>query len=248
MSTSTLRIAVLFPELLGTYGDGGNVVVLQRRLSWRDIPSDTVPVGLDQPVPDDCDLYVLGGGEDQAQAVALEALRRGRGLPRAVERGVPVFAVCAGLQVLGATLTDREGQVSDCLGLLDAHTSLGGDRLVGEVLADPDPSLELPALTGFANHAGRTRLGPQARPLAAVVSGPGNDGPGRTASPGAEGALQGSIVASYLHGPVLARNPGLADLLLTRAAGRTLEPLVLEQEQELRRERLAAVRGPRRDR
>lgn len=145
---SAVRIAVLFPELLGTYGDGGNVLVLQRRLAWRGLDYETVPVALAEPVPADCDLYVLGGGEDLAQAAALTALRRSSGLHRAVARGTPVFAVCAGLQLLGATLTDREGVVSAGLGLLDVDTRLGPTRLVGDVVALPDPLLTLPMLGG----------------------------------------------------------------------------------------------------
>lgn len=246
MRTSALGVAVLFPELLGTYGDGGNVLVLQRRLAWHGVDSVTVPVGLDQPLPHGCDLYVLGGGEDRAQTAALAALRRSRGLQTAVDRGAPVFAVCAGLQLLGATLTDRDGAVAVGLGLLDADTRLGPTRLVGEVVAVPDRQLDLPTLTGFANHAGRTRLGPRARPLGTVVSGPGNDTDDGAGTGGAsgEGAVQGSIVASYLHGPVLARNPALADLVLGRALGRSLEPLLHPQERALRRELLA--RAPRR--
>ena len=224
MNTSALRIAVVFPELLGTYGDGGNVLVLQRRLAWRGLACETVPVALDSPVPADCDLYVLGGGEDSAQTAALAALRRSPGLHQALGRGAPVFAVCAGLQLLGVSVMDRDGVVTAGLGLLDAETRLGPTRLVGPVTGRPDPALGLPLMSGFANHAGRTRLGPQARPLATLTSGPGNDdADGADAS--REGALQGGIVASYLHGPVLARNPGLADLLLARGLGEPVEPL-----------------------
>ena len=246
MRPSALQVAVLFPELLGTYGDGGNVVVLEQRLAWRGLAGDIVNVGLGDPVPSGADLYVLGGGEDRAQVHALAALRRGTGLQQAVARGATVLAVCAGLQLLGSSITDRSGQVSAGLGLLDADTRLGPDRLVGEVVAVFDPALGLPPLTGFANHAGRTRLGPAARPLARATSGPGNDGPGnnngrrrgRRGERPPEGALQGSLVATYLHGPVLARNPALADLVLARALGHALAPLPLPEVDAVRRERL----------
>lgn len=250
MSSSRLQVAVLFPELLGTYGDGGNVLVLQRRMAWHGLAGDVVPVGLGQPVPEGCDLYLLGGGEDRAQAVALAALHHSPGLQRAAGRGVPVLAVCAGLQLLGHSLTDRSGTVTAGLGLLDLTTALGSPRLVGDVAAAPDPRLGLPMLVGFANHAGRTRLGPDADPLGRVLRGPGNEPaarrpPLRTRGTGSsEGALQGSIVATYLHGPVLARNPALADLLLGRAAGRTLPPLELEQDRVLRRELLLPRPAP----
>ena len=249
-----LRLAVLFPELLGTYGDGGNVVVLRQRLAWRGRPVQVVDVRLDDPVPEQCDLYVLGGGEDRAQAAALAALRRYAGLRRAVDRGATVFAVCAGLQVLGQTLHDRTGKPSAGLGLLDVDTWLGAPRLVGEVVAHPNPGLDLPEIQGFANHAGRTALGPGARPLARVVTGPGNGGvaarrrsrlPCRAQHPDPlEGAVQGSVVATYLHGPVLARNPALADLLLGRALGQQLEPLEHAEELALRRDRVLRGRRP----
>ena len=245
---------MLFPELLGTYGDGGNVLVLQRRMAWHGIAGDLVPVGLGQAVPAGCDLYLLGGGEDRAQAAALAALHRSPGLQRAAAAGAAVFAVCAGLQLLGGRLTDRSGAVTSGLGLLDATTRLSSPRLVGDVVAVPDRRLGLPLLTGFANHAGRSRLGPDADPLALIVSGPGNDAKDRVshrwpltrrssvdvADAHAEGAWQGNIIASYLHGPVLARNPALADLLLARATGQVLPALELAEEQALRLERLTA--------
>ena len=225
MSATRLRLAVLFPELLGTYGDGGNVIVLEQRLRWRGLDAELVPVSLGQAIPSQCDLYVVGGGEDHAQQQALDALRRSPGLQQAAERLVPIFAVCAGMQILGTAVTDRAGKKHDGLGLIDLETRLRTWRAVGEVVAEPADDLGLPALMGFANHAGGTRLGPGARPLATVQSGVGNGDP--DLEPGhaeVEGALQGSVVATYLHGPVLARNPALADLLLSRALGSPLTP------------------------
>ncbi len=220
MTGEALRVAVLYPELLGTYGDGGNAVVLRQRLRWRGRPVEVLEVALADAVPAGADLYVLGGGEDEAQLRALEALHASPALARAVDRGVPLFAVCAGLQLLGSTLTDRQGAQRAGLGLLDATTDRLAVRAVGEVTVRPDAALGLPPLAGFTNHGGRTVLGPAARPLGSVLSGAGNAGPG-----GVEGAQQGSVLATYLHGPVLARNPALADLLLERALGEALEPL-----------------------
>ncbi len=239
MSESAVRVAVLFPELLGTYGDGGNIVVLRQRLAWRGLECELVGVGLQDEVPGDCDLYVLGGGEDKAQALALEALGRTRALQSAVDRDVPVLGVCAGLQLLGTALVDRDGTVTPALGLLDLETRLLPGRAVGEVIAEPVRELGLPVLTGFANHGGSTVLGPAARPLAAVVSGPGN---ARDGSSAVEGARQGSVLATYLHGPVLARNPALADLVLSRAVGAPLAPLDVPEVEVLRAERIAAAR------
>ncbi|MDP9101772.1 MAG: glutamine amidotransferase [Actinomycetota bacterium] len=248
MSESALRLAVLFPELLGTYGDGGNVTVLERRLRWRGFGCEVVRVSLGAPIPIDCDLYLLGGGEDDAQSLAMQGLRDSPGLTTAVARGATVFAVCAGLQLLGTTFMTTRGGEETGLGLLDVATRRRRVRAVGEVVALPEPDLAgapengLPALTGFENHGGGTVLGPAARPLARVVSGVGNGGVEDAASGGTrwEGAVQGGIVSTYLHGPVLARNPALADLLLTRATGSALPDLPSPPVEALRRRLLAA--------
>jgi len=230
-----LRIALVFPSLLGTYGDGGNASVLAQRLRWRGIPAETIDVGLDEPLPEQADIYVLGGGEDVAQTLAVSRLADG-GLRRAAAAGKPVFAVCAGFQILGESFLDGRGDVHAGLGLIDCRTDrLPGSRAVGELLGEPDVDGLREPLTGYENHGGRTLLGPSAKPLAKVRAGVGN-------GDGADGAVQGSVVATYLHGPALARNPALADFLLQRAVGSELEPLDDAEEQELRRERLAFVR------
>jgi len=231
-----VRIALVFPSLLGTYGDGGNASVLAQRLRWRGIDADVIDVAVDEPVPELADIYVLGGGEDTAQTIAVSRLGDGV-LHRAVDAGKSVFAVCAGFQILGETFLDGQGDVHPGLGLLDCRTDrLPGARAVGELL---DESTELGLLTGYENHGGRTTLGPAARPLAVVREGVGNG------DAGADGAIQGSVVATYLHGPALARNPALADHLLRRVVP-DLAPLDDGEEEELRAERLAALRRARR--
>lgn len=231
-------IVSVYPELLGTYGDLGNVLVLERRLAWRGIAVEVVTVSARDPLPASGDLYVLGGSEDDNQARALEGLRASPILT-AVDRGATVFGVCAGLQLLGAAMTDGDGVRTEGLGLLDVSTVRGDRRVLGEVVAGFGEAPELPALTGFANHAGATRLGPAARPLATTTRGRGNDG-----TEGApEGAIQGNVVATYLHGPVLARNPAFADWLLERALGRRLEPLVPDPAVRLHDERVRLAGG-----
>jgi CobQ-like glutamine amidotransferase family enzyme len=230
-----VRIALVFPSLLGTYGDGGNASVLAQRLRWRGIPAETVDVDIGAPVPEQVDLYVLGGGEDTAQTLAVSRLADGV-LARAADSGRPVFAVCAGFQILGESFLVGRGEVHPGLGLLDVRTDrLPGSRAVGELVTDT----ELGVLTGYENHGGRTVLGPGARPLGRVSEGVGN-------GDGADGAVQGSVVATYLHGPALARNPALADHLLELAVGSQLPPLDDAEVDELRRERLAFVRRQRR--
>ena len=227
-----LQIALVFPSLLGTYGDGGNASVLAQRLRWRGIDADIVEVAVDEPLPEQADVYVLGGGEDTAQTLAVARLG---GLSRVVARGAPVFAVCAGFQILGETFLDARGENYAGLGLLDCRTDrLPGSRAVGELLGRPAVAGLTGALTGYENHGGRTLLGPAAAPFAHVEAGVGN-------GDGVDGAIQGSVVATYLHGPALARNPALADWILTKVAG-SLSPLDDSEEDELRRERFAALR------
>jgi CobQ-like glutamine amidotransferase family enzyme len=208
--------------------------VLAQRLRWRGIAAETVDVEIDQPLPAEADVYVLGGGEDTAQTLAVSRLADGA-LARAAAAGKPVFAVCAGFQILGTTFLDGRGDVHPGLGLIDATTDrLPGTRAVGELLGRPLALGLTEPLTGYENHGGRTTLGPAAQPLAEVRAGVGNGN-------GVDGAVQGSVGASYLHGPALARNPALADWLLEKVVG-PLDAIDDSEEQELRRERLAAVR------
>jgi CobQ-like glutamine amidotransferase family enzyme len=219
---STVVIASLLPDVLGTYGDGGNAQVLARRLTWRGMPARVVAVTSGVAVPSSADVYLLGGGEDHAQVAASDQLRASGRIAAAVARGAVVFGVCAGLQLLGEWFTDWHGRRHAGLGLLDARTDRLRTRAVGEVVARPlrlgDASTLTGWLTGFENHGGRTTLGTGAAPLAHVTRGVGN-GAG-----GVEGAVGGRVVASYLHGPVLARNPALADALLEFVVG-DLPPL-----------------------
>lgn len=234
---SAVRIAVVLPDLLGTYGDTGNQRVLVRRLEWRGLRAETVTAAYGEPVPNGCDVYVVGGGEDTAQLLAVRHLRRHPGLQQAAARGAAVLAVCAGLQILAGGFPGSDGTRRAGLGLLDASTVRLNRRAVGEVVADPiEPGLREP-LTGFENHLGATMLGADCRPLATVTTGVGNGTLDR-----AEGAVQGRILGTYLHGPVLARNPGLADLLLGWAVGHPLPDLPVDVVDRLRSERLRAAR------
>jgi CobQ-like glutamine amidotransferase family enzyme len=234
MADSTLRIGLVLPDVMGTYGDGGNAVVLRQRLRLRGIAAEIVEITLDDPVPESLDLYTLGGAEDYAQRLATRHLLRYPGLQRAAERGAPVLAICAAVQVLGHWYETSSGERVDGVGMLDATTSPQATRTIGELVSKPLLAGAAERLTGFENHRGGTVLGPAAAPLGAVVKGAGN-----RAGDGFDGAIQGSVVATYMHGPCLARNPKLADLLLSKVAGQ-LAPLELPEVDLLRRERLAA--------
>jgi lipid II isoglutaminyl synthase (glutamine-hydrolysing) len=232
VADSAVDIALIYPELLGTYGDGGNALVLARRLERRGIANRVLEIGIADPVPSSAAIYLLGGGEDAPQFTALDALRQSRALNAAVEAGAVLLAVCAGYQLVGTTLSGPEGTTIDGLGLLDAATTRAPSRLVGEV-AVKDGQFDTGWLVGFENHRGVTTPGPGARPLGA-----------RTPERGCatDGAVHDHVVGTYLHGPVLARNPRLADRLLEWVVG-PLDPFDDPQADLLHEERCAEVIG-----
>jgi hypothetical protein len=208
-----LVIVELFPGLLFNQGDGGNVVALAWRAKRRGIDLQVRSVDLGEPVPP-ANLYVLGGAEDEDQAVVAQRLRIDGTVGRAAADGSVVFGVGAGYQILGRAFPGPDGLPVDGLGLLDTTTRLGSfvDR---RVVTRPRRDLGLPAMSGYETHRGRTVLGRSAQPLVELEIGTGNGG-----TPATDGAIQGHVVGTYLHGPVLPRNPELADLLLAWALGR----------------------------
>jgi CobQ-like glutamine amidotransferase family enzyme len=238
VAKDALRIVWIYPDLLSTYGDRGNLIMLTRRAALRGLPVEPTGINSDQRVPEQGDIYLLGGGEDLPQVLAARRLRADGGLSAAAARGAVIFAVCAGYQLIGEVFGGAQGEPVDGLGLIDIRSGRGAQRGVGEIVADVDQSLGVERLTGFENHQGKTSIGTGAKPLARVTIGVGNgDGSGT------EGAYAGQILGTYLHGPALVRNPSLADLLLTWAAG-PLPPLPESEEvwtTRLRAERLAAV-------
>ncbi|MEV6557265.1 glutamine amidotransferase [Nocardia sp. NPDC051756] len=236
MSESTVRIGLVLPDVMGTYGDGGNALVLRQRLRLRGYDAEVVEITLADPVPDSLDIYTLGGAEDSAQRLATRHLQRYPGLQQAAANGTPVLAICAAIQVLGQWYETSSGERVDGVGMIDVTTSPQPKRAIGEVTTAPLLSGLSAALTGFENHRGGTKLGGDATGLAKVTRGIGNG-----VGDGLEGVVQGSVIGTYMHGPALARNPELADLLLMRALGVTeLAPLPMPEVEQLRRERLRA--------
>lgn len=234
MSTESLRIVWIYPDLLSTYGDRGNVLILARRAQLRGMPVEVLEVRSNQKLPATADIYLIGGGEDGPQALGAQRLIADGGLHRAVAQGSVVFGVCAGYQLLGTSFFAK-GTRCTGLGLLDISSDRGPARAVGELAGEVDPRLGIPYLTGFENHGGRTHLGAGVSPLARVSVGVGNDGT-------TEGAWRGKLLGTYSHGPALARNPSLADLLLRWATGiHRLPALDDSWAERLRSERRAAV-------
>ncbi len=242
VNAQAVKIVVVYQSLLGIYGDRGNAMVLTKRLQWRGIDAELVMVEPGDPVPTDGAVYLLGGGEDQAQITAVDALQADGGLFTALDRGAVLFAVCAGYQIIGNSFTvGDDDRVIKGLGLLDVDTRRGPQRAVGEILTHwhtPDGTDQV--LTGFENHGGYTTLGPSATAFARVELGIGNRGDGT------DGAMDGHVIGTYPHGPLLPRNPALADHLLEMALDRSLDPLPndqLNQElDELRHQRINVVR------
>jgi lipid II isoglutaminyl synthase (glutamine-hydrolysing) len=234
-----LVIVHVYPDLLGTYGDRGNVLALVHRAAARGVAARVIDVPVEKALPSDGDIYVLGGGEDSAQLLAARSLLADRGAHRVLGRR-PCLAVCAGFQILARRFEDADGRPQPGLGVLDVTCARLEARAVGEIVTEPEDLPDVPTLTGYENHRGTAVLGSQARPLGRLVAGIGN-GCRRW-----EGAVQGRTLATYLHGPVLVRNPALADHLLTWVMGE-LPAFDDADVERLRAERLDAA-DPRRHR
>lgn len=190
-----MRLCHLYPRELNIYADRGNIAVFERRLAWRGMGFRVVEVEPGDPLPGDCDIYYLGGGQDRDQAIVARDLRSGKAddLARVAADGAVVFAVCGGYQLAGHGYTGVDGSRMEGISLLDADTVAGPTRLIGDLVIEAEVDGERHSVVGFENHAGRTRLGPAARPLGRVLSGNGNNG-----EDGGEGAVQGRIVGTYL--------------------------------------------------
>ena len=207
-----IRIINLLPELLGTYGDQGNVATLSWRLSQRGLENQVIHASAYHSLPTDGDFYLLGGGEDDAQVAAVELLKRENVLQRALDNGAQIFAVCAGFQLLGSSFPASGGRIIAGLGLLPIVTEPATPRSVGELLVDS--TIGIGQLTGFENHAGQTKFVEKLQPLGITKRGIGNH-----ANEACDGAVTDQIIATYMHGPALVRNPKLADYFLSRKVG-----------------------------
>ena len=223
--TRHLTIVDLFPGALFPQGDGGNVLALAWRARRRGIGVDLRTVALGEWVPAG-QLYVIGGGEDEDAPTIAARLRADETLTHAIADGATLFGSGAGYELLGQSFEDLDGRTADGVGLLDARITLGAfvDR---RVVTRPNAGLGLPALSGYESHRGRATLGPGVAALTELEIGTGNGG-----TPPTDGAVAtmgaGHVVGTWLHGPVLPRNPELADLLIAWALGlapANLEPL-----------------------
>jgi lipid II isoglutaminyl synthase (glutamine-hydrolysing) len=224
----SIRICHLYPRLLSVAGDRGNLFAVTRRCAWRGIQSSVVEADVgEKPDLTEFDLILLHGGQDCEMRIAARdlALKAGS-LHEAIETGAVVLAVCAGYQLLGKYYAPAEGPPINGIGVLDAVTEGGGTRFMSHIAVACDLGQgRQHRLVGFENHSGRTYLGPGVDPLGHVIAGSGNN-----SEDGTEGARYREVYATYLHGPVLPKNPWLTDHLISMALRhryREAEPLDL---------------------
>ncbi|MEE0810300.1 type 1 glutamine amidotransferase [Blautia sp.] len=223
-----LTIGHLYPELLNLYGDRGNIQCMMKRSLWRGIEAETIAFGLEDSIDfSKLDIVLLGGGSDREQRIVCSRLRDIReNFHHYVEDGGSVLAVCGGYQLLGHYYKTEEDTLEG-LSLVDLYTEQGSPRLIDNIVLE-NPDFSLP-IVGFENHGGRTYIGDN-KPFGKVVYGHGNNG-----EDGQEGVLYKNVVGTYLHGPLLPKNPHICDYLLSNALERkygkgTLEPLDDTQE------------------
>ncbi len=231
MAEPTLRVCALYPELMNIYADRGNLLLLERRCRWRGLGFELSSSDLGETLdPDAGDLFYMGGGQDRDQercAYDLVEYKRD-GLAQAAARGAVVLGVCGGYQLLGHSY-ELGGATLPGVGLIDARTVREeGPRLIGNVAIEVELTPGQPqVLAGFENHGGRTYVGPNSRPLGRVLKGHGNNG-----KDGYEGVRDGSVIGTYLHGPLLPKNVWLADWLISTALGLSKPLIALEDELE----------------
>jgi CobQ-like glutamine amidotransferase family enzyme len=216
-----IKIGWLYPDLMSTYGDRGNIIVLEKRCLWRGIRAQVAPITLETSTNHlgDCDLIFMGGAQDRQQKLASEDYLGNKGpiVKSMIERGIPALFVCAAYQLAGLYYRPYHGSDIPGAGIFDLITVHPGDqakRFIGNISATIVnlPGINGTDIVGFENHGGRTRLGPAMKPLARVSHGFGNNG-----TDGFEGAVYKNAIGSYFHGPLLPKNPEIADWLLAKA-------------------------------
>jgi lipid II isoglutaminyl synthase (glutamine-hydrolysing) len=241
-----IRVGHLYPDYLNIYADRGNIAVFDARARARGLELDVAPIGLGDTVePGAYDLFYVGGGQDREQAlIAKDIATKAEALQQAADEGAAMLAVCGGYQLLGRRYLDRYGSDLPGAGVLPLETVAGERRMIGDVLLECSFA-GTETLAGFENHAGRTLLDEGAEPLGRVLAGHGNDG-----ESGYEGCRLGRVYGTYLHGPLLPRNPWFADRVLAdalaHATGEEVELAPLPDELEAEAHAVSAERARRR--
>lgn len=219
-----LRLAHLYPSLLNVAGDGGNLMAIVQRCAWRGIDTEVEAIEPGETADySSFDIVLFHGGQDvEMTVVAADLPRQAESLREAADVGVVFLAVCAGLQLLGHRYVPSLGPTLEGAGVLDLETRGGPQRFMQHAAVDVTIGDETRTVVGFENHSGQTELGPGVRPFGTVVAGAGNNG-----RDGTEGAVRDNVYATYLHGPVLPKNPWLTDALTRIALERRYGPVTL---------------------
>ena len=233
INQKSLVIGWLYPELMSTYGDRGNLIILEKRCLWRDIKVNikNLNPGFSDSDLKSCDILIMGGAQDKQQEIVNNDFKKHKKvLSEMIEKGVPGLFVCGGYQFLGNYYQEADASIIDCLGILDLHTQNPGPktpRLIGNIAIDISDTLKTfsnqsevhnskfiihnSVIVGFENHGGRTYLGKNLKPLGKVLKGHGNN------DDGFEGAVYKNTFGTYLHGPIFSKNPNFADYLIKLA-------------------------------
>lgn len=210
-----LKICHLYPDILNLYGDQGNIICMKRRLKWRNIDCSITEVSIGENADfTDFDIFFIGGGQDFEQGILLEDLARGKAaeIKAAVADGKTFLTICGGYQMLGSYYKTWDGQMCDFIGAIDYYTVGAKDRMIGNFMYKCGQASGGSTVVGFENHSGKTFLGSGVSPLGTILSGYGNNGEDKT-----EGVRYNNVFGTYSHGPVLPKNPQLANFILKTA-------------------------------
>lgn len=233
MVNRSLKIIHLYPKEMNIYGDRGNLIALQHRAALRGIEVNIFSCGVDQDLPKDVDIIVTGGGQDSGQlAVQSDLAKKADSLLAFLNNGVVCLAVCGMYQLLGHEFITEENHTIKGLSYFDMITVAGGERLIGNIIIET----QFGKIVGFENHSGQTKLGANQKSFGRVIKGSGNNNEDKL-----EGAVLNNVFGTYLHGPILPKNPAFADELLKRALLRKYgEPDILQTDVDNSLEALAA--------
>ena len=241
-----INIGWLYPELMSTYGDRGNIISLIKRCEWRNIPVNVINLntGFNKKDLEKCDLLFMGGAQDRQQEIVAKDLEeKSAVLSKLISNGLPGLYICGAYQFLGKYYKDANGTTIKGLGIIDIYTENSDKkRLIGNIVIAPLlKDLENSTFVGFENHGGRTYLGKKVLPFAKVISGFGNNGIDQT-----EGAIYKNSICSYLHGPILPKNPELCDYLINIALdkkyGKNIKLIKLNDDLEKNARKIIAQR------
>lgn len=209
----TITLLQIYPRDMNIYGDWGNALVLQRRLQWHGYHVNLIEYNKGDTFPADVDIIVGGGGQDSGQDIIQnDLLTIGDRLKQLAQDGVPMLVICGLYQLFGNFFKTQDGHTIKGIGLLDIETHAGPERLAGNITTH---STLFGDIIGYENHSGQTFLSTETTPLGTVVKGAGNNGQDET-----EGVLHHYVIASYLHGSLLPKNPAIADWLIEKAVTR----------------------------